>query len=365
MRRALQWMKALSNGPFDLEIAAPTRPTVPCRWLPLPVGGRGHAKQAEGAGQLTNPSGASNAVSLLRLRERLVWPDPDLLWLFRHAGPLDQAFERADIVITSGPPESLHLVCSALARRHDRRLILDMRDPWLPSGHIPARNRKPRVWIEKLLRRYCLNTADAVTTVHPDIVEEVRAVRPGLETHMIGQAPLLPSVGLQRDLGQGHINLVYTGGFSRSSLHRKLAALINEVEPVFKANPTARLHLVGPLSSDEIALAAQHDQIEVHGPQPIEQIGQFQTAADALVLFSPQSSRFPGGKLTEYVAAGRPILVLGDGPWTQDPILQRASPAILEGTSINVLYPDAKDTQESRSDHVDMLRAVVRRVANA
>lgn len=255
------------------------------------------------------------------------------------------------------PPESL-LVCAGwLAARSGCPFIADLRDPWLASHHRPARSVFPRRIVERGLFRWALERAAGIVTIHPAIAEEVKAVLPGAPVELIGQSPVPPDPDFAWAFGQNTIDAVYAGSFSPRG--RSFDGFLSAARPVLAAEPRLRLHVFSALTEADRERAAGVAGVVLQDPLPLSALATVQRAADALVLYNSPTVRFPGGKLSEYLCAERPLLVLGDGPWRRDPVLTRACEGALEPGALKTLMPAATDIADAQLDRVGALSALI------
>ena len=233
--------------------------------------------------------------------------------------------ERFDCVITSSPPESVHAVGRALARR-GVPWVVDLRDAWtFEPIRPPFPTALQRRFDERLERRW-LRSADAVVCVSRPAAEDLRE-RLGIEPRLIpnGWDPDLIEAGDagdgagERILDPGRISLVYTGRFG--SYGRDPAPLVRALGELGRsdADAASRLELVvaGPLTEAEAELMrtdVSPARIVVAGSLARERALALQRGADALLLLaSPRRSQLLNFKLFEYLAAERPILALAAG----------------------------------------------------
>ena len=226
-----------------------------------------------------------------------------------------------DCVITTSPPQSAHFVGAALQRR-GVPWIAELRDGWSfepPRAQWPlrAQRRADRALEASLLRR-----ASAAVAVTAPIVEDLRA-RYSIPVRLItnGFDPEDESTGEGAEdlLDPERFSLVHTGrmAIARSTPEPLLDALrlLGSTTPEL----VARLEIVfaGPLSADEAELLGREDVAEtvrtVGALERPRALG-LQRAADALLVITEGSTRrsVATGKLFEYLAAQRPILVLGN-----------------------------------------------------
>jgi glycosyltransferase involved in cell wall biosynthesis len=227
--------------------------------------------------------------------------------------------QRFDCVITSSPPPSTHLIGRAL-ERHGLCWIAELRDGWTfepPRRPWPlaAQRRADSALEVAVLRR-----ATAVVGVTAPIVEDTRE-RLNVDARLItnGFDPEEQSVlSIPEDFAGDRHTLVHTGriALARSSPRPLLEAL----RILRRSAPTtaSRLEVVfaGPLSADEQAQLSAPDlvgSVRILGSVDRARALALQRGADSLLIVTEGRSRrsVATGKLFEYLAAGRPILVLG------------------------------------------------------
>jgi glycosyltransferase involved in cell wall biosynthesis len=231
--------------------------------------------------------------------------------------------ERFDCVITSSPPESVHAVGQALARR-GVAWVADLRDAWTFEPIRPPFPTALQRRLDERLERRWLRAADAVVCVSRPVADDLRE-RLGIEAYLVpnGWDPELvePDVGGHAGgiLDPERISLVYTGRFG--SYGRDPSPLVQALGELARTDPdvASRLELVvaGPLTEAEAELMrtdVSPARILVAGSLPREGAFALQRAADALLLVaSPQRTQLLNFKLFEYLATERPILALAAG----------------------------------------------------
>ncbi len=265
--------------------------------------------------------------------------------------------ERFDAVITTSPPESVHLVGAALARR-GVAWVADVRDAW---NFEPLREPFPTAAQRRLdhrLERRLLGGADVVTAVSRPAADDLRN-RVGARVELVpnGWDPeLAPANGAADEDAAGvldpdRVSLVYTGRFG--SYGRDPRPLVAALGALARQDPGAaeRLELVvaGPVTPDERSALTSDvapARIVLAGSLPRERALALQRAADALLLIAaPGRSQLANLKLFEYLAAGRPILALAGG------------------TEAGRIVAETSGGEVVRSDDVDATRAALARLA--
>jgi glycosyltransferase involved in cell wall biosynthesis len=249
----------------------------------------------------------------------IVVPDLSLgAWLpFALPTALRLARERRfDAVLTSSPPPSTHFVGFAL-RRRGVPWVAELRDGWtFEPPHSPWPLRLQQV-VDGGVERRVLRRADAVVAVTQPIVEDARArlcVRAELVTNgydpedEVGAAPELLSPERHSFVHTGRLSLA--GVSVRPLLDAVLLAreeLADRVELVFAGSVTEEER--GMLTAGDLDGIARFAGW-LDRPQTIA----LQRSADTLLVVTAGAARrsVATGKLFEYLAARRPILVLGD-----------------------------------------------------
>jgi glycosyltransferase involved in cell wall biosynthesis len=232
--------------------------------------------------------------------------------------------ERFDCVITSSPPESVHMIGKAL-RRRGVPWVADLRDGWTFEPIRPPFPTGIQRRLDEHLERRWLTAADAVVCVSRPAAEDLHT-RLGLDPELIpnGWDPDLDvepadRSGLERLLDADRLSLVYTGRFG--SYGRDPTGLIVALGALARKHPeeAAMLELVvaGPLTDDEATLMRTDvapARIVAAGTLDRAQALALQRAADALLLVaSSRRTQLLNFKLFEYLAAGPPILALAAG----------------------------------------------------
>jgi glycosyltransferase involved in cell wall biosynthesis len=233
---------------------------------------------------------------------------------------------RFDAVITSSPPESAHLIGSALQRR-GAAWVADVRDAWNFEPLRPPFPTRAQRRVDHGLERRLMRAADVVTCVSRPAAEDLRS-RVGANVALVpnGWDPELApprdrpqEAEVARLLDPDRVSLVYTGRFG--SYGRDPRPLIEALGRLAREDPqhagALELVLAGPYTEAELAVLGSDvapARISVLGSLPRGQALALQRAADALLLLaSPERTQLANLKLFEYLAAGRPLLALASG----------------------------------------------------
>jgi glycosyltransferase involved in cell wall biosynthesis len=223
---------------------------------------------------------------------------------------------RPDCVITTSPPQSAHLLGLRLSRR-GVPWIAELRDGWRfdrPRGDWPLAAQRR---LDSRLERSVIERADGVVAVTRPIAEDLE--------RRFGRPVELITNGFDPDEIDGEngflvdpdrFSLVHTGsmGFTGGT-SRPLVEALRLLEP----EVAARIEVVfaGLLSTEEAALLESPELdgiVRCVGSLGRADVLRLQRSADALLVVTEGAKRpsVATGKLFEYLAASRPILVLGE-----------------------------------------------------
>lgn len=244
--------------------------------------------------------------------------------------------DRPDAIITTSPPESVHLVGLA-AHAAGVRWVADFRDGWMfdtPNPR-PAFRR-----LDRALERIVATRADAVTAINQQIAADFRD-RLGVDATCLpnGFDPVeLEQASDEHLLVDPHrFSLVYTGTLGIDMVQGGLGrrgedalAFVDALARLLQEKPelAAEIELVvaGVVTEAERAVLTQgalSDVVRVVGRLPHARALGLQRAADALVLISGGAG-YTTGKVFEYLAARRPIFALADRPSAVADVLDRS-----------------------------------------
>lgn len=283
------------------------------------------------------------------VRGNLFIPDPRRGWnRYAVAEALKQhALKPYDLVVTSGPPHSSHLIGLELQRR-GLRWWADFRDPWTDIYYY--RMFYPSAWARRRdakLERSVLERAERVLTVSDDL-KRLLASKLNGDT---GKFVVVPNGYDPADFAANAPvpnnpvrTLVYTGtltlDYPLEALYTALRTYCSQygaLKLVFAGRPAQEAKEALESLSRELPL-----NVEFKGYLPHTESVALLQGADALLLLIPELPNNRGiltGKLFEYLGSGRPIW--GFGPVDGD------ANAILRETHAGALFEDAHKAFEA------------------
>ena len=331
VQRWLKFAKLLPEFGWDPIVVTPSNPDVPITdpslsrdvhegvevwsfpvWEPTralsKLGLQGNTSRL-GADQSSSPSLASRLVKWVR--GNIFVPDARVGWVrpttrkvlarVRH--------EPVDLIVTTGPPHSMHLIGLALKRATGLPWVADFRDPWSTMDYLDDFGLGPRArrLIAKM-ERAVVASADRILVTSPGALQEI-----GLDDASKGA--LIPN-GWDRDDFPDHPpapasnDKPVLGHFGALYGARNAPALwsaLGESDWVLKA---------GGQLSDDVRASMDQSGVELDWKGDLSHAEAIQAmhACDALVVVhnnSDSAKASTPGKMFECLAAGRPMLVVG------------------------------------------------------
>jgi glycosyltransferase involved in cell wall biosynthesis len=247
-----------------------------------------------------------------------------------------------DCVVTTAPPYSAHLIGLAL-RRRGVPWVADFRDGWCFQSGRPEFGHELVERADERLEALVARSADRLVAVTEPIAADLEARHSvGVATITNGFDPEEPRSGDASDLLRpGRHSLVYTGTLAYSGLTP--APLLEGLRRLGARDPAAadrvEILFAGPLSDQERGLVEAPDlggRARALGMLGRDRVLALQRAAGSLVVITNNETGLATGKLYEYLAAERPILVLGPDTAAARVVRETGS-----GFAVSATDPDA------------------------
>jgi glycosyltransferase involved in cell wall biosynthesis len=252
------------------------------------------------------------------VRALIAFPDEHKGWIRFAVDALSNLTpgQRPDVILSSSPPVSCHLIAAQAQQRFDRPWVADLRDLWAATLSGPQRLLRPR---HKLLERKTLGMASALVTVSTPWAHSLQTKFPSTPVYSITNGfdpddfPPQPK-RLTEYFSLTHTGYLYEGKRDPTLLFEVLRDLISE-GAVHSAD--IRVRFYGPPEFWLSALVEHYglkEVVEVAGIVPREEALRRQGESHVLLLLGWSDPREIGqhtGKLFEYFGSARPILALG------------------------------------------------------
>lgn len=278
---------------------------------------------------------------LRRLSDWWLLPDSYVGWSRRARGVAAQRMARGDVsvLLSSSPPESVHLAAAGVARSSRRPWVADFRDPWVPL----AFREPPTAWHrarQRAMERRVIEGADLVLAASRTHEHALREVLGGERAARVEHLPngFEPSPADAPGRGEAgpFFLIVFTGTLAQMP---DTETCLEAVHEVLARRPEARRRLrvrfAGPYESGyedrSIALGLK-GIVEFLGPRPHQETRALQRSADLLVLWKPRGTGFRTmvpGKLYEYLESGRPLVALLDADEEAADVARRGGAVVL------------------------------------
>lgn len=261
------------------------------------------------------------------IRGNFFIPDPRCMWILPSVSFLKKYLKEhpVDVIVSSGPPHSMHLIARKLAKASRTPWIADFRDPWTKMFYFKhLRLTALSAWIHRRLEKKVLDDADLVVSVSPLVRKDFEAMTKTPVELVTNGYDESDFEGERPD--DGFFNICHTGLFASDGNPEtfwKLLAKKTASDSEFASK--MRLRLVGKTDAEVIASiksAGLGDKLVDLGYRPHEEAVREQRGASLLLLplrREPEYRAVLPGKLFEYLAAGAPILGIGqnDGAMAQ------------------------------------------------
>ena len=310
--------------PEDAEIVK-TRIIEPYELYKRVLRRSGHSKEAVEV----NPVNAQNKSLLQKaamwVRGNLFRPDPRCLWI----GPSVRFLKKylsehpVDLIVSTGPPQSMHMIGLRLSRETGLPWIADFRDPWTKIFYFKHLAMTPATerWHKKM-EKMVLDEASAVVAVSPLVQQEFQAmtdtpvelITNGFDECDFSSEPCTEAYGGASQ----EFTITHTGLFAADGNPTVLWDVLAEkchADEAFRK--LLRIKLIGK-TDDQILKALKDRGLEESlinmGYQTHSVAVEQQRQASVLILplrKEPEYKAVLPGKLFEYLASQRPILGIG------------------------------------------------------
>ncbi len=291
------------------------------------------------------------------VRGNLFIPDPRRGWKNYAVKSALQIIDEQniDLIITTGPPHSVHLIGLALKRRRPVKWIADFRDPWTDIYYYNSLYHSDLAKrIDRSLESKVINRCDHLITVSHALKELLNRKVADRKTDKISVITNgFDTTDFQnvQPVMAHKFTIAYTGTISKSyrieGFIEALSLLPNEVKEQLL------IRFVGNLPDEIIDLFHRHNlssQLEQIGYVPHQQAINYMAGASLLLMAIPDvpdNKVIITGKFFEYLAAKRPILVIGPKGGDVDLILQQTKAGAL------LDYDDIRGIQQQLLNHFD------------
>ncbi len=316
--------------------------------------GSGHSREAVEV----NPVNAQNKSFVQKaamwVRGNFFRPDPRCLWINPSVKYLKKylAEHPVDLIVSTGPPQSMHIIGMKLAQATGLPWIADFRDPWTKIFYFKhlSMTKATERWHERMEKKV-LDSATAVVAVSPLVQQELQAMtKTPVELITNGfdecdfeegtHSEVQPSEADSLATGTPNqdFTMTHTGLFAADGNPTTLWEILSEkcaADQDFKN--LLKINLIGKTDSqilEAIEAAGLKANLEDLGYQPHSRAIEEQRSASLLILplrKEPEYKAVLPGKLFEYLASRRPILGIGQSDGAMAMILDQTKTGTVIG----------------------------------
>ncbi len=265
----------------------------------------------------------------LWLRGNVFIPDARRFWIKPSVKFLNNWLEsnKVDAIVSTGPPHSMHLIAEGVHRKTNLPWLADFRDPWTNIDFADDLNmtsyaKKKNARLEKLV----VNSASIITVVSEVMQQEFQALtNKRVEVITNGFDPDDFRIDNSLLFNDGKFSIVHTGSLNNRRNQPALWQAISELRTEnteFEKNCVIRL-----IGKNDVSIKESLQQFNLLQCTdfvdylPHNEIIAQQKSASVLLLsinnygeaengfFTPKATLT--GKLFEYLAASKPILMIG------------------------------------------------------
>jgi glycosyltransferase involved in cell wall biosynthesis len=247
------------------------------------------------------------------LFRRGLMPDENVPWTLTAIPAAIRIVRREgiDAVVTTSPPNSVHLIGAAVKAATGTRWIADLRDSIVANADRPVERLAARVKErgQTAVVRLIANRADAIVAVSEAIAEETQAFEPkGPVTVIANGCDFDDFAGLEYRPGD-RFRITHTGSFFGKRDPRPFLQALAESDQDVVARFAGGLRAADREWAETLELG---DRLEVLPHLSHQRALELQRDSEALLLLLPDAGGrgrvVPSGKIFEYLAAERPIL---------------------------------------------------------
>jgi glycosyltransferase involved in cell wall biosynthesis len=255
---------------------------------------------------------------MLWVRGNLFIPDARVFWVKPSVAYLEKYIREneIDMIVTSGPPHSLHLIGLELKQKLNLKWLADFRDPWTTIGyHKSLRLSNYAAKRHKQLEHQVLNSADTIIVTSKTTKSEFQAITSKLISVITNGFDVEKVEKQTLDI---KFSLAHIGSFLSERnpliLWESLVELLQEI-PDFKFH--LEIKLMGAVSQEVLETISQfglNSYLNNLGYVSHAVAVEHQRKSQVLLLIeinSEDTKSIIPGKLFEYMVSERPIVAIG------------------------------------------------------
>lgn len=272
------------------------------------------------------------------IRANYFIPDARMFWIKPSVHYLEKYLEEnpVDLIISSGPPHSMHMIALALKKKTAIKWISDFRDPWTDIDYfhqLPLTKRAAKK--HHALEQEVLKKSDAVVVVGKTMKENYEPFNKNTVVLANGYdcEIALNSVDLDKKFSITHIGLMNEDR-NPTILWQALQEISQEIEGFLQDLEIQLIGKVDPVVVNALELKGLFSATKQISYVPHNEVQMYQQKSQILLLAVnkvPSAKGIVTGKIFEYLVAKRPILAIGPEDGDLAEILQETQAGTIVG----------------------------------
>ncbi len=244
---------------------------------------------------------------------RVMWVKPSIKFLTKYIKE-----NEIEVVISSGPPHSMHLIAMELKRKLNIKWIADFRDPWTNIDFY--KDLMLTNWADKKhhrLEKEVLQKADEIITIGKTIASELEIIR-GKKVHVITNGFDSEDFSTASQNANEDFSIIHIGSINSDRNHEIFWRGISELMSDNAGfNKKLKIIFIGKLDYSVYEVIEKYnlkEKVEIISYLPHDEAVNYLSTASLLYLplnNTPNAKGILSGKFFEYLAVGKPILGIG------------------------------------------------------
>ncbi len=283
------------------------------------------------------------------IRLNLIIPDARRIWnrFAYKAARKELLINKYDVVITTGPPHSSHLIGLKLKMNYNINWIADFRDPWTQMGYLKNVKRlKLTSYLDKFLENKVVKNCDTIIAASQKIIDDLNCSHN--KTYLITNG-FDPDdyKGIKQDKTDDNFNLNYFGTLPPES---NPTIVLKAVHKLHKKGITdVKMNFWGNISVDvkeQLARLDDHQIVKFNKHTSHKKAIELMSNSSMLLLIINNVKNNEGiitAKIFEYLGSG--VTILGVGPLKSEPA------KILQETGSGMMFQ--YDDINAIADHIE------------
>lgn len=289
-------------------------------WEPNDVLSRFKKKSTKTSAGFLNPNPTFFGKIMQYIRANYFIPDARKFWIKPSVKYLKNYLKNntIDLVITTGPPHSLHLIGLQLKKDLNIKWVADFRDPWTDIDYfhqLPLTEKAKKKHFE--LEREVLKETDASLVIGKTMKENYKEYSKNIHVVTNGYDTEIDAVKGEQTVLDKSFSITHIGLMNADRNPKILWEALSELsEEHSDFKNDLEIKLIGKIASEvESSLKNYKFQnVTKISYVPHQEVQQYQRKSQVLLLAVnkvPSAKGIITGKIFEYLQAKRPILAIG------------------------------------------------------